>query len=318
MNGNTELHVVFGTGPIGSEVMRELLRRGKRVRMVNRGSKPSIISGQPQGVEFVSADAYNAASVLKAAQGATHIYQCAQPEYHEWVEKFIPFQQTILDAAIAIGAKLIVMENLYMYGDTDGKTLTESLPDHPTTKKGKVRAEMAQAWQTAHQHGKVLATAGRASNFFGPGYDVMGDQVFYPVLAGKSAQGLGNLDQPHSFSYTPDVGKALVILGERDEALGQAWHVPNAPATTQRELITKAFAAAGQPTKMSAIGKLMMRIGGLFIPSARETIEMMYEWEKPFVVDSSKFEHAFGMTATPLDEAIRDTVAWYRAHPHTK
>jgi nucleoside-diphosphate-sugar epimerase len=317
MNGNNELHVVFGTGPIGSEVMRELLRRGKRVRMINRSGKPSLISGQPQGVEFVSADAYNAESVRKASQGGTHIYQCAQPEYHEWVEKFMSFQQTILDAAIAHGAKLILMENLYMYGDTDGKPLSESLPYHPTTRKGKVRAEMAQAWQTAHQQGKVRATAGLASNFFGPGYEVMGDQVFYPALAGKSAQALGNPDQPHSFSYTPDVGKALVILGERDEALGQAWHIPAVPPVTQRELITMAFKAAGQPVKISAINKLMMRMAGLFIPAARETIEMMYEWEKPFIMDSSTFERAFGMEATPLPQAIADTIAWYRAHPHT-
>lgn len=318
MSSNTELHVIFGTGPIGSEVMRELLRRGKRVRMVNRSGKPSTISGQPQGVEFVSADAYNAESVRKASAGATHIYQCAQPEYHEWVEKFMPFQQTILDAAIAHGAKLIVMENLYMYGDTGGKLLTESLPYHPTSKKGTVRTEMAQAWQTAHQQGKVRATSGRASNFFGPGYDVMGDAIFYPALSGKAAQALGNVDQPHSFSYTPDVGKALVILGERDEALGQAWHIPNAPPVTQRGLITMAYQEAGQPVKISAVNKLMMRMAGLFIPAARETVEMMYEWEKPFVVDSSKFERAFGMAATLMTQAIDDTVAWYRAHPQTK
>jgi nucleoside-diphosphate-sugar epimerase len=317
MNGNTELHVIFGTGPVGAEVMRELRRRGKQVRMVSRGGKPSKATGEVQGVEFVSADAYNAASVLKAAQGATHIYQCAQPAYHEWVEKFMPFQQTILDAAIATGAKLIIIENLYMYGDTGGKRISETLPYHPTTKKGKVRTEMAQAWQTAHQQGKVRAVAGRASDFFGPAYDVMGDQIFYPALAGKAAQGIGNIDVPHSFTYTPDVGKALVILGERDEALGQAWHIPAVPPVTQRELITMAFKAAGQPVKISAINKLMMRMAGLFIPAARETIEMMYEWEKPFIMDSSTFERAFGMEATPLPQAIADTIAWYRAHPHT-
>jgi nucleoside-diphosphate-sugar epimerase len=124
----------------------------------------------------------------------------------------------------------------------------------------------------------------------------------------------GNLDAKHSYTYIDDVGKALVILGERDEALGKAWHVPNADVTTTRQFINLIFEELGRPAKMSAMGKLMMRIGGLFIPAAREVVEMMYEFERDFVVDGSLFTRTFGLQATPYREGIKATVAWYKAN----
>jgi nucleoside-diphosphate-sugar epimerase len=116
-----------------------------------------------------------------------------------------------------------------------------------------------------------------------------------------------------------DFGKALVTLGERDEADGQAWHVPNdRPEMTQGELVRLFAEEAGVEPRMSSMGTLMMSIGGLFIPAAKETVEMMYEFNHPFVIDSSKFEKTFGMKATPIHEAVKETVAWYKSHPKTK
>ena len=202
-----------------------------------------------------------------------------------------------------------------MYGDPAGKPLSESSPLTPNSGKGRVRLAMNEALMAAHQSGKIRAAAARASDYYGPGYTLNGDQIFYPVLAGKTARGLGSLDAAHTFTYTLDVGEAMAILGERDEALGQVWHVPSAPPITQRDLITQVFQAAGQPAKIGAINKLMMRLAGLFAPGAREVVEMMYEFEKPFVVDSSKFTRAFGMTATPLSVGIPATLDWFRKHP---
>jgi len=143
----------------------------------------------------------------------------------------------------------------------------------------------------------------------------MGARAFYPLLGGKLAQLIGRTDLPHSHTYVKDFGMALVILGERDEADGQTWHVPNdMPKITQGELIRMFAEEAGVESKISSMGKLMMAIGGLFIPEAKETVEMMYEFDKPFIVDSSKFEKAFGMKATPMREAIRETVNWYKNH----
>ena len=203
-----------------------------------------------------------------------------------------------------------------MYGDTDGAPLAENLPYNAHTRKGAVRAEMAEAALAAHQSGRVQIAIGRGSDFrklcVGIG---VGERVFYPHSRAKRLL-TGNADLPHTITYVEDFGKALVILGEREEALGQTWHVPNdQPMITQRQFAKLIFDEIGLPPKVSSTGRLMIMIGGLFIPEAREVVEMIYEFEKPFVVDSRKFEKAFGMKPTPLREAIRKTVMWYRANP---
>jgi nucleoside-diphosphate-sugar epimerase len=272
----------------------------------------------PQDVELVAGDLYDPAAVRKLTEGAAVVYQCAQPHYWEWPQKFPPLQAAIIEGLTGSGVKLVIGENTYMYGDTDGKPLTEDLPYAAQTRKGKVRAAMSEAALAAHRAGKVRVALGRGSDFFGPWVldSAFGDRVFYPALVGKAASFGGRLDLPHTATYIGDFGRALVILGERDEALGQAWHAPNdRPQLTQRQFAELVYRETGHPVKASGMGKLMMQLGGLFIPGARETVEMMYEFEKPFVVESSKFERTFGVKATPIDEAIKMTVTWYRSHP---
>lgn len=309
------LHVVLGTGPIGRAIMEELVQRGKTVRMVNRSGKMAEISAD---IEVVASDLYDPENVREVTSGAQVVYQASQPAYHQWVEKFPPLQKSIIDGLTGSAAKLVIVDNLYMYGPTDGQPMTEDTPHNPHTRKGKVRSEMSKAALAAHQSGKVRIAIGRGSDFFGPWgtNSSMGARVFYPLLKGKAAQATGRLDLPHTHTYTRDFGKALVVLGERQAADGQAWHVPNdKPRLTQGELIRMFASEAGVEPKMSSTGKIMMWIGGLFIPEARETVEMMYEFEQPFIVDSSKFENAFGMKATPMPAAIKETVAWYKSHP---
>lgn len=306
-------HVIFGSGPLGQSVMRELLARGEQVRMVNHsGKRPAEV---PQQVEVTGGDAFNLDFTRQAAQGASVVYQCAQPHYWEWTTHFIPLQEAIMAGAEAAGAKFIVGDNLYMYGEVDGP-IREDTPWGATTRKGKVRSEAAQRVLQAHKDGRLQVAIGRGSDFFGPGVldSVVGDRTFLPAVQGKAAEGLGKIDLPHTYTYIDDFGKALVILGERPEALGQVWHVPSPPTVSTRRFIEMIFEALGQPPKIKSMGKMMLRLGGLFIPGARETVEMMYEFEKPFVVDHSKFVNAFGDISTPLGEAIRKTVAWYQEY----
>ena len=143
----------------------------------------------------------------------------------------------------------------------------------------------------------------------------MGERVFYPALAGKKAQVMGDPDQPHSYSYIPDIAEGLATLGENDEADGAAWHLPNAAPVTTRQFIERVFVAAGTTGGVSAMPRFMVSLVGMFNGTVRELKEMLYEFEEPFVVDSSRFEKAFGKTATPLDEAIATTVEWFRANP---
>lgn len=314
----SNLHVVFGAGPLGRSVVNELVRRGVAVRVVSRSGQ---MAEAPAGVELAAGDLYNPTAVRELTEGAAVAYQCAQPAYHEWPQKFPPLQAAIIEGLTGTGTKLVIGENTYMYGDTDGRPLTEDLSYAATTRKGRVRAAMSEAALAAHKAGKVRVAIGRGSDFFGPWAlgSGFGDRVFYAALVGKAASFGGKLDLPHTATYINDFGRALVILGERDEALGQAWHVPNdRPQLTQRQFAELVFAETGHPVKAGGMGKLMLAFGGLFIPAARESVEMLYEFEKPFVVNSSKFERAFGEKATPITDAIKATVAWYRAHPVSK
>ena len=309
------LCVIFGTGPLGLSVMRELVRRNEKVVMVNRSGKaPADV---PPEVSVVAGDAYDPEVTRRLCQGAAVVYQCAQPPYQDWEEKFPPLQTSILEGAASAGAKFIVGDNLYMYGEVDGR-IHEGLPYAAKTRKGKTRAAMAEAVLAAHESGKVRAAIGRGSDFYGEGVldSTLGERAILPALQGKTASLVGKLDVAHTYTYIEDFGKALVVLGEQEEALGQVWHVPSPPTLTQRELMMIFFEEIGKPPKMSSMGKLMMRLGGLFIPEARESVEMMYEFEKPFIVDHSKFSRAFGDHATPHREAARKTIAWYQKYIH--
>lgn len=310
-----ELHVVLGTGPVGKGIARELVKMGKTVRMVNRSGKAAEL---PASVEVVKGDVYNAANVAGLTKGATTVYQCAQPAYHEWAEKFPPLQAAVLEGVAASGARLVVMENVYMYGDPNGRPITEDLPYDAHTKKGKVRAAMSEALMNADRSGKVRVAIGRASDFIGPEYYIGANQLIYPAIEGKTANALGNLDVLHSFTYLPDIGKALATLGTHDEAFGQVWHIPSPAPLSQRQLAAMIYKEAGQPLKVRAGGRVILSIMGLFNPSVREIVEMLYEFEKPFILDSSKFEKTFGLKATPIEQAVRETVAYFKAHPKTE
>ena len=195
-------HVVLGNGAIGRAIAEELVKRGKPVRMVNRSGR---MDEAPAGVELAAADLYDPAQVKEVTRGAQVVYQSSQPAYAEWVEKFPPLQKSIIDGLTGSGAKLVLVENMYLYGDTHGTPLTEDMPYHARTRKGKVRSELSLAAFEAHRTGKLRVTSGRGSDFYGPwglSTVVMGVRTFYPLLKGKPAQLLGNIDVPHT-PYLP-------------------------------------------------------------------------------------------------------------------
>jgi nucleoside-diphosphate-sugar epimerase len=310
-----QLHVIFGTGPLGKSVMRALVKRGESVRMVNRSGKAPFPADIPAGVEVCAGDAYDIETVKRLTAGAAVVYQCAQPEYHQWAEKFPPLQAAIVAGTAASGAKLAIADNLYAYGDPNGQPLSEETPWQPHTRKGSVRAAMARAALDAHKAGRLPVVIVRASDFFGPADMVSGRQYILPILAGRKVSGFADLDQPHTFTYISDYGAALAMVGAHDDAYGQVWHTPSERPLTQRDLLTLIAAEAKTSPAFGTITPTMMRMAGLFVPAAREMIEMMYEFQKPFIMDSSRFTQRFGIRATPIREAIRETVAWFRANP---
>jgi nucleoside-diphosphate-sugar epimerase len=305
-------HVVLGAaGGTGSAVVRELVARGLAVRAVTRSGATEV----PDGVEQVAADVAAPEGARRACDGAAVVYHCVQPDYTKWAELFPPLTAAVLDGASASGSKLVFADNLYVYGPPDGP-MTEETPQRAEGSKGRTRVEMAAAILRAHADGRLRCTIGRSSDYYGPRGTgtTAGDNIMKPVLRGKRARWLGSLDQPHTLNYLEDMGRALVTLGARDEADGQVWHLPAAEPLTGRQFLKLVYEAAGHSPKPGVASRTMIKLAGLFNPLLREINETLYQFERPFVSDASKFQGAFGpFEPTPHHEAVRQTVDWFRS-----
>lgn len=310
----TGAHVVFGTGAIGLALIDELVSTGRPTRAVNRSGRAAL----PSGVDVIGDDASDPAFATEAAAGADAVYQCLNPPYDRWTELFPRLQDAVVAAARSAGARYVSFENVYMYGDTRGAPMTEATPSDPHTRKGAVRAAMADQLRRLHEAGDLEVTTARASDYFGPRATTQspfGDRVIGAALAGRPAQVIGDPDQRHSYTYAPDAARTLAALGTRDDVVGEIWHVPNAPARTTRQIIAMIADELGSPIKVRVAPRPLLRLMGLFNPTIRELPEMLYEFTQPFIVDGTKARERLGLTATPLDEAVRETVAWFRDHP---
>jgi nucleoside-diphosphate-sugar epimerase len=302
-------HVIFGTGPVGCWAARSLVDRGLSVRAVNRsGRRPVLL---PAEVDVVAADTSDAGLATAAAAGAGVVYQAMNPVYDKWPELFPGLQAGALAAAKAAGARYVSIENLYMYDSS--AVMTEESPQRPVSKKGELRRRMADEVAAAHARGDVEAVQLRSADYYGPGVteSAVGELVVGRLLAGKKAQVGGSASQPHSFAFIEDVGRAAAELGVRDEATGTVWFAPHAPPLTQGDMVAGICRELGREPALSVISPTMMRLAGLFSAGAKETVEMLYEFTRPFVVDSGRIEREFGLIATPSDEGIRRTVAWW-------
>ena len=298
-------HVVLGSGPVGRAVVAALVARGIEPAVVTRRGTdvPGALSRTADVSTPEGADA--------AVAGADVVFQCSQPPYHRWPEEFPALQRSIVGAVERAGALLVVAENLYGYGPTDGP-ITEDLPLAATTRKGAVRAAMFRELEVAHREGRIRMVVGRASDFFGPGVDAsaVGRRFFRPLVRGKAVMVVGDPDALHTYTYVPDFGEALVRLSEDDGAWGRAWHVPNARTVPTREFAAMASKLAGAAdVRLRSAKPWMLRVAGLSEPAAREVVEMLYEFEHDFVVDHSAYAWRFGDHATPLRDALAATVA---------
>lgn len=308
------MHVIFGTGPLGQAVAAALIARGRAVRLVNRSGRPP---GGFENVEVAEGDLTDAASARHAARDASVVYHCAVTPYTDWPDTLPALMGGAIGAATSAGARLVYGDNLYAYAPSD-KPLTEETPERPTTRKGRVRKDVADMLRAADRDGRIEAAIGRGSDFYGPGVlqSTVGSEVFGRLADGRAPRVLGDPDQSHSFTFIKDFGRALVLLAEHDEAFGETWHVPNAPATTTRSFAAAAAEAMGHDAKVKATPSWLLRTFGLFDPMMREVAEMLHQWEHAFVVDNTKFERAFGEkfgAATPLAEGISKTAAAFKA-----
>jgi nucleoside-diphosphate-sugar epimerase len=304
------IHVVFGAGQVGRALAGRLAGLGLPVRLVSR-SRPSALVA---GVDWRGADVTMPEAAADAAKGAAVVYQCLNAPYTDWPERFPPLQRGVLSAAERTGALLVSLENIYGYGPTASQPMTEDLALAATTVKGRTRVAMTQELQAAAEAGRVRIAIGRASDFFGAGVteSSLGERVFANAVAGKRADFIGNPDLPHTYSYIPDIAAGLATLGTDERAVGGVWHLPGPETVTTRQLLELVADDVGHPVGVRSLSKLAVRGLGLFNPTIRELIEMSYEFDAPFVLDTTKYESTFGTATTPLATAISATVLWYQ------
>ncbi|MFV0137620.1 NAD-dependent epimerase/dehydratase family protein [Streptomyces sp. HMX87] len=304
------LHVVIGFGPAGAATARLLAENGHSVRVITKSGR-----GPEPGIEHLALNAADGGALSEAVKGAAAIYSCAAPPYHRWTRDWPPLASSLCAAAEASGAVLVMLGNLYGYGPVDGP-LTEDLPLAATGPKGRVRAAVWEQAHALHQQGRIRAVEVRASDFFGPGVTDGGHlagRVVPRLLRGKPVSTLGDPDAPHSWTYLPDVAGALAEVAGEERAWGRPWHIPTRPALSVREMVDRLAGEAGTaPVAVRGLPPAVPAVASLVSPLMRELKEIRYQFDRPFVVDSSAYESAFAVRATPVDEQIRATVDWWR------
>ncbi|RSS93308.1 NAD-dependent epimerase/dehydratase family protein [Streptomyces sp. WAC02707] len=301
-------HTVLGSGPAGTALARELVRRGHRVRLVDRkGDGPAV-----EGVERFAADVSTAEGARAAIGAAPVVYHCVNVGYHLQTEVMPRVQEAVLAAVGETGARLVVLDTLYPYGETGGAVMTEDSPWQATSRKGRMRAELDERYLSAHREGTARVVLGRSADFVGPGVlnSSLGAAVFPAALTGGEVAGLGDIDLPHSYTDIRDVAAGLATLGERPEGDGRVWHLPTAPAVSTREIHTMIEKRVGRPLNVVVVAE-PRPFGPFDERFMAEYAEMFYQHTEPQIMDSSAFERAFGAVPTPLADTVDATVAWY-------
>jgi nucleoside-diphosphate-sugar epimerase len=310
------MHTILGiNGNVGKLLAAELTQKGIKVRGVSR--RPFLGNW-----EHVAADVLNLDALTAAVAGSEVVYLAVGLEYtlKVWRRDWVVVMQNTIEACRRTNAKLIFIDNVYMYGHVEG-AMTESTPMKPSSEKGKIRAEIADLLLKAFEDTSLRGTKqltgciARAADFYGPDCDKSGlnSTVFERFHAKKSAQWLGKADKKHSFTYVPDMAKALAILGTDPRAAQSlVWHLPTAaPALTGLEIMEQTAKAFGVKPKFSAMGDFMLSILGIFIPILRELKEMSYQTNFDYIFSSEKFERVFGLKPTSYADGIRETAAFY-------
>ncbi len=293
-------YVIVGAGPVGRETARLLAEQGHSVILTSRNAGALSLGN----VRTVSSDATDAAQLAGLSKGADAIFMCAMAEYHRWPTDFFPIMDGVVTAAEQVGARLLVVGNVYGYGEGAASPLTPQMAPDPTTRKGTTRHIM---WQRALRS-RVPALEVRASDYLGDGAVAYFSLLALPsLLKNEPVAFLGDLDAAHAWSYTKDTARTLVAASRFTGGWGRAFHVPSQSASV-RELVQR-FAAE---LKVDVPPLSRLTAADLEGIGFHEGIEMAYLFEKPLVIDAGDTEKLLGVTASSLDEMVRDTLAQHQ------
>ncbi|WP_345947811.1 NAD-dependent epimerase/dehydratase family protein [Mucilaginibacter sp. PAMB04274] len=300
------MHTILGAGgPIANALTTELvsLNQIKNIRLVSR--RP-VATHNPK-VQWHKADLTQAAEVMLATKESSVIYLCAGLVYDKdvWQQQWPVIAQNVINAAKENNARLIFFDNVYMYGLVNGPML-ESTPYNPVSKKGEVRARIATQLMEEAKAGNLQATIGRAADFYGA--ESMNSFLDSMVLAefakSQKAMWLGKAQTKHCFTYVPDAGKAMALLGQHPEHDNQIWHLPTAPALTGLDFLEIAASVFGTKPRYMTVNKLMLQLIGMFNKVIQGTVEMYYQYDHDYIFDSTRFEKAFNVQPTPYADGI--------------
>ena len=299
------MHTILGAGgPIANALTAELVNNNQKIRLVSRRT----VATTNANVQWQKADLTNAVEVLQATKGSAVIYLCAGLVYNKaiWQQQWPVIMQNVINAAKENNARLIFFDNVYMYGLVKGPML-ESKTYNPISVKGEVRAKIATQLMDEVKAGNLQATIARAADFYGAGSasSVLDNMVLFKYAKGEQAMWLGKPDTLHSFTYVPDAGKAIYLLGQRPEADNQIWHLPTAPAITGKQIIEIAANTFHTKPRYMSLNKLMLQMIGLFDKVVRDSVEMYYQYDHDYSFNSDKFEKAFEVTPTGYQQGIQ-------------
>jgi nucleoside-diphosphate-sugar epimerase len=295
--------ILGANGIIGVELSRGLAASTDRVRQVSRS--PHRVN--PTDETFV-ADLLDPKATDQAIAGSDVAYLVAGLKYDiaVWQEQWPRVMRNVVDSCKRHGSRLVFFDNVYAYGKVDGP-MTEETPFNPCSRKGEVRARIATTLLDEMHAGNLRAMIVRSADFYGPGavQSFPHATVFERLKAGKTPQWIGDAKTVHTFTYTPDAGRAVSVLGQSAEAYGQTWHVPTTKESlTGEDFVRLACELAGRPYKLQVAPRWMLRLMGVFIPVLRESEEMMYQFDHDYRFDSSKIEAAYSLEPTPYREGI--------------
>ena len=306
------LHTVLGArGAIGSCLVRELLNKDQDVRMVSR---TSFNIGT---INSICVDLLSLTDTVEVLKNSDVAYLCAGLAYNTkvWQNDWPIVMNNVISACKENNTKLIFFDNVYMYGKVEGR-MTEDLPYNPCSKKGEVRARIAHDLETEMKNGSIKAAIARSADLYGPyisDNSIPHVMVFRPLLYDKKADWLINENIPHSFTYTIDTANAMYRLSQDDDSYGQIWHLPTcSPPLTGKEFIELAAAELNCSAKFTTINKIFMWIGGLLNPIVKETVEMAYQYEYPYIFDSSKYENRYNLLPTSYKYGVKDTFSFLK------
>lgn len=267
-------------------------------------------------MEIHPADLSDKLQTIAAVKGSSLVYLLVGLKYDRriWAENWPQIMANTIEACKQAGARLIFFDNVYMYGKVAGP-MTEETPFHPSSKKGEIRAQIAMSLINEWKSGSLTAMIARAADFYGPDAhnSVPNVLVFEPLSKKQTPSWLLNDSVPHSFTYTPDAARSLLMLAESESAWNQTWHLPTAPnPLTGKQFIQMAANEFGVVPRYRVLNRLMLRVAGWFNPTIGESYEMLYQSDSPYIFDSTKFAKAFGFSGTPYPEGIRATAAPFR------